>query len=86
MRCERCKKTRPTTNSRPDGQYVWRLPEEHQAEQMKVRSQLPNEIAKAQKKITGMKKRREEVIGNYDGLQNANQMKPPPDFSGFGSD
>ena len=53
---------------------------------MKVRSQLPNEIAKAQKKITGMKKRREEVIGNYDGLQNANQMKPPPDFSGFGSD
>ena len=86
MWCEKCNQMIYTTNSHPDGELVWRLPEEYQAEQMKVRAQHPKVIADAQKEDRRRKKRTEEVSTKYDGLQNANKMKPPPEFSGFSSD
>ena len=78
MRCETCETTRHTTNTSPNGEYVWSLPEEYQAEQMKVRAQHPTVIAKARKEDTRRKKRRKEVYSKYGGVQNANKMKPPP--------
>ena len=86
MWCETCKVENNTTNKSPDGEFVWRLPEEYQAEQMKVRAQHPRVIADSRKEDRRRKKRTEEVSTKYDGLQNANKMKPPPEFSGFSSD
>jgi len=81
MRCGECNTLRMTTNTNPNGENVWRLPAVHHDEQEKARqlyAQQPKAIAKARKEDTRRKKRTEEVSTKYDGLQNANKMKPPP--------
>jgi len=81
MWCEECDTYRSTTNEYPDGELVWRLPAIHHDEQEKARqlsAQQPKAIAKAQKKATQVKKRKTELSTKYEGVQNANKMKPPP--------
>ena len=81
MWCERCEADRNTTNKSPNGEFVWRLPAIYHDEQEKARqlsAQQPKAIAKARENATQVEKRRKEVSTKFEGLQNANKMKPPP--------
>jgi len=81
MWCGECNTQRNTTYRCPNGEFVWRLPAIYHDEQEEARqlsAQQPKALAKARENATQVKMRRKEVSTKYEGLQNANKMKPPP--------